>query len=236
MKIANQFFIAIVLSVASFPAFADTVGVYQLNGKNAKETRTMSVSYKNDQTIRMDISTGQYMLVNGSKIYMVSTHNGKVTAMDMDNMPKFNVPTDAKPHEKSGGKVTKTGRTETIAGVTGDVWEITTEKGEKHEMVVSSDRRVQGLSKAFAALAAKMGQSMGDDIARQLDAARKQASGGLLRADKRMVLQSVAEKSQPASFYQLPAGAQTMQMPKMDPAMMQKMQEMMQRRQAQPHP
>lgn len=222
----------LVMSALPMPALADTVGVYQMKDKAGKDKRTMSVSYKSDQAIRMDVAEGQYMLVTGSKVYMVSLRKGKWTAMDMDSMPKFNMPVGNKT-EKSGGKVTKTGRTETIAGVKGDVWEITTEEGEKHEMVVSSDSRAKGLSRAFAAMAMKMGQGMGSGMSAQINAAMKESSktGGLLRVDQHMVLASLEDKSQPAGYYQLPAGTEMQQMPKMDPAMMQKMQEMMQRKQ-----
>lgn len=231
--------IALVVALASLSAsaFADTVGSYLLSSEKSKQT--MTISYKNDQAIRMDVGQGSYMLVNGSKVYMVTNQNGEVTVMDMDSMPKFAMPPPAKQAANSNAKVTKTGRTETIAGVKGDVYEILVD-GKKHEAVVSNDKRVQGLQKAFTALAKKMGQAMGADTSAQIELAMREAqkygNGGLLRSDQAMVLQSVGEKSLPASHYQLPAGAAPMQMPAMpamDPAMMKQMQEAMQKMQQQ---
>ncbi|HEY0664269.1 MAG TPA: hypothetical protein VGD18_06650, partial [Thiobacillaceae bacterium] len=140
--------IALVVALASLSAgaFADTVGSYLLSSEKSKQT--MTISYKNDQAIRMDVGQGSYMLVNGSKVYMVTNQNGEVTVMDMDSMPKFAMPPPVKQAANGTAKVTKTGRTETIAGVKGDVYEILVD-GKKHEAVVSNDKRVHGLQKAF---------------------------------------------------------------------------------------
>ncbi|MFZ5723552.1 MAG: hypothetical protein ACOY33_07805 [Pseudomonadota bacterium] len=230
---------ALVLAVPAVSP-ADTVGTYAI--KSDKGSRALTVSYKNEQAVRMDVGDDAYMLVSGDKVYMVSIRNGKTTAVDMSTLPKFG-PTPKPESKPSEGRMTKTGRTETIAGVPGDVYEVITAEGRKHELVVSTDKRVQGIGKGFMALGKRMNQSSGGDpsIDTALRAALKQGGGAMLRTDQSMVLQSVAEKSLPASHYQLPAGVTPQQMPsfgggpggqgmpQMDPAAMKKMQEAMQK-------
>lgn len=230
--------LASLLAALPLSAQADTVATYLMQGD--KNARQMTVSYKNEQSVRMDVGEGNYMLVSGSKVYMVSNRNGEITAVDMDSMPKFGAmpKTESKPTD---AKVTKTGRTETIAGVPGEVWEMVDAEGKKHEMVVSTDKRVQGIGKAFLAFAKRMNQAIGGHASLNdaLREAQRQGGGGaMLRADQAMVLQSVTDKSLPAGHYQLPAGAQVQQIPKMpagggmpqmDPATMKKMQEAMQK-------
>lgn len=230
--------LAALLASLSATALADTVGTYLLASEG--KSQTMTVSYKNDQSIRMDVGQGTYMLVSGAKVYMVTSQGGQTTVVDMDTLPKFAVPQGKATEAQGKAKVTKTGRTETIAGVKGDVWEIVAD-GQKHEAVISTDKRVQGLNKAFNALARRMGQALGGDSARQIELAlaeaQKHGTGGLLRSDRNMVLQSVSERSLPSSHYQLPAGAKPMtmpampdmsKMPGMDPAAMKQMQQQMQ--------
>lgn len=227
--------LAAALAVLSATAFADTVGTYLMTGGG--KNQTLSISYKNDQAIRMDVGQGTYMLVSGAKVYMVTNQGGQVTVIDMDTLPKFAMPQAKTQADPSKVKVTKTSRSETIAGIRGDVYEIQVE-GTLHEAVISTDKRMQGLNKAFTALARRMGQALGGDTASQIELALQQAQkhggGGLLRSDRTMVLQSVGEKAQPASHYQLPAGAKPMQMPAMpamDPAMIKQMQQLQQQMQ-----
>lgn len=223
--------LAVALAACSAAALADTVGTYTTG--DAQHPQDMTISYKDDQHIRMDVGQGNYLLVTGSKAYMVSGAGGRTTVIDMDTMPKFAMPA-TKPVNTANFKITKTSRTETIAGLRGDVYEVTYDN-QKHESVLSPDKRALGLNKAFLALAKRMGQSLGADTAAQIELATREAQkhgyGGLLRSDRNMVLKSVAEKAMPASHYQLPAGATPMQIPKMpqvDPAAMQQMQQQMQ--------
>ena len=226
--------------IAAPAAFADTVGSY-LIGKDDKK-QTLTISYRNDNAIRMDMGHGAWTLVTGAKVYMVTEREGKVTVIDMASMPKFAMPEQKK---TGAGKATinRTGRKETIAGIPGEVIEITTAADgqaapQKHEAVISTDKRALGLSKAFIALGKRLGQAMGGGTSAQVEQALRDSgqlgTGALLRTDQVMVLQSVAEQALPASHYQLPAGATPMQMPVMDPAAMKAMQEAMKKKPASP--
>lgn len=222
--------LAVALAAAPLAALADTVGTYLTS--DGQHQQTMTISYKNDQAIRMDVGQGTYMLVTGPKVYTVTNQGGQLTVIDMDSMPKLKGAV-AKDINPANSKVTKTGRTETIAGIKGDVYEITYEN-QKHEAVMSADKRAQALNKAFVAIAKRMGETLGADTAAQINLALEQAKKygnlGLLRSDRNFVLQSVGDKSLPASHYELPKGAAPMQIPKMpqfDPAQMQQMQQQM---------
>lgn len=223
------------LAVAAtmFPAaaLADTIGTYAAG--DAQQTQEMTISYKDDQHVRMDVGQGNYLLMTGARAYMVSNQGGRLMAIDMDSIPKFAIP-KAKPVNLADFRITKTTRTETIAGIQGDVYEITYDN-QKHETVLSPDKRALGLNKAFLAMAKRLAQSLGADTAAEIELATREAQkhgyGGLLRSDRNLVLQSVADKTMPAGYYELPPGVAPMQLPKMpqmDPSAMQQMQRLMQ--------
>lgn len=231
-------------------AAADMIGTYQMTDDDGGHKNTMTIQYKDDQHIRMETGQGNYVLITGARVYAVSNHKGKITAVDLDTMPKFTPPKTAEPASKGKGSMVKTGRTEVIAGIKGDVYEITSEDGEKMEAVMSSDKRAGALTRAFVAFAKRMSQTMGNDTASSMEFALARAGkgyGAILRANNNFVLQSLKEASLPASNYQLPPGVTPTAMPKfpsgmgpggqagapgqmqMDPATIQKMKEAMQR-------
>lgn len=232
----KHFLLAVAVAALPAAALADIVGTYQAGA--AKERQTMTISYKDDNSIRMDVGNNSWMLVTGSKAYMVTQDDGETTVIDIDSLPKFAMP-KGKPVAKADGKepkvvINKTGRTETIAGIKGDVYDIRVDN-ERHEVVLSTDKKAQVLNKAFMALSKRMAQSLGADMSAQLELASREAQkhgyGGLLRSNQDFVLQSLKETALPASHYALPKGAAPMQMPAMpqfDPAMMQQMQKQMQ--------
>lgn len=232
----KRFALAVALSALSAVAVADIVGTYA--GGSAAQGQALTISYKDDSHIRMDVGQGSYMLVSGSKAYLVTGAADGGMVIDLDTLPKFAMPGGKAPKATDPKvTVTRTGRSETVAGLKGDVFEIVAD-GQKHEVVLSSDRKALGLNKAFMALGKRMAQSLGPDLSRQLEMAsreaQKQGYGGLLRSDRDFVLQAVKETALPASHYALPKGAAPMAvpaMPQMDPAMMQQMQEMMRQQQ-----
>lgn len=232
MSLKRVLLAGVLLAVAPVAALADTVGTYL--AIEGKERQTMTLSYKDERHIRMDIGKQAYMLVSGDKAYLVTRDGGETVVMDLDKMPKFAMPAQKAAAAEPKTSIRKTGRKETVAGITGDVYEIQSGK-ERHEVVLSTDKRAQALNKAFMALGKRMAQGLGAEMSSQLDIATREAQkhgyGGLLRADQSFVLQSLGEKSTPAGFYELPRGSQPVEMPAMpeiDPAMMQQMQQQMQ--------
>lgn len=232
---------ALVLAMP-LPALADVIGTYLIT--HGDRTQSMTLTYKDDQHIRMDTGQGNYLLITGDKVYAVANAQGKVQAVDLASMPKFLLP-KGKAADEGNVAIRKTGRSETIAGIKGDVYEIVVD-GETSEAVLSTDRRAAPLSKAFLAMAKRMGDVLGGDTADAIEAATREAQkygyGALLRANRQMVLQAVADSPLPVSYYQLPPGVTPTEipafgggqggarpMPQMDPATMKKMQEAMQK-------
>lgn len=232
MTLKRALLAGVFIAAAPVAALADIVGTYVAT--EGKERQTMTLSYKDDRHIRMDIGAQAYMLVSGEKAYLVTRDGGETVVMDLDTMPKMAMPGQKPDAKEDKTSIRKTGKKETVAGITGEVYEILS-GGERHEVVLSTDKRAQALNKAFMALGKRMAQGLGAGMSAQLDLAAREAQkhgyGGLLRADQSFVLQSLEEKSKPAGFYELPKGSKPVEMPPMpafDPAMMQQMQQQMQ--------
>ena len=200
-------------------ALADVVGTYSTGKKSDK----MTIYYKNDDSIRIAVAAESYMLITDQKVYMVSQHNGKTTAMDMDKLGELSKqmggmrPKVEAPHaNKNDTTFKKTGRTETIAGYKGDVYEVTTD-GTTQEFVATKDKDVVTLNKAFYQMARRMSESLGQNRAQELDATIRMAEaekmGGMLRFSNDMVLQSLTKQEMGAEFYKLPAGSELQEMP-----------------------
>lgn len=200
-----------VLTLLPAAVLADTVGTYLLG--DPQKQHAMTISYKDDQHVRMETGEHGYMLMTGSKFYMVTTEHGQTRAIDMDTLPQFAVPKQDKKFDPSKVKITKTGRSETVAGIKGDVYTIDTEDGHHAEVVLSTDKRVVPLTSAFHALAKHMAEKFDGSASAGIELAYSKGYGALLRSNQNMVLQSVGDKSLPASNYELPAGVTPMQMP-----------------------
>lgn len=224
---------AALLALLPAAALADTVGTYLASGDG--ESQQLTISYKDERNIRMEVGKGSYVLITGDKAYTVHVQGSETTVVDLDTLPKLGALPPGHP-PKTGSKparepkITKTGRTETIAGIKGDVYEVVDEDGKRYEVVLSTDKRVQVLNRAMAAVGKRMAQSLGAGVAEEIDRGMKQAEklgyGGVLRAGNEFRLQSLQEKAQPAGHYALPRGAAPMKMPAMpampqfDPSMM----------------
>jgi hypothetical protein len=219
----------ITVSLITTSAFADIVGTYA-TGKRSDDK--MTIYYKNDDNIRIAVGHGTYMLVTADKVYSVTNNDGKVMVMDMDQVGQFAKqfegmsPKVENAHPAPSSKPTfkKTGRTETIAGYEGDVYEVTTD-GRTDQFVASRNKDVVALNNAFFQMAKRMSQTLGQNRAEELDSTMRMAEaekmGGMLRFGDDMVLQSLTKQDMGSDFYKLPAGAQPQEMPDMDNIMKQ---------------
>lgn len=224
-------FIAALITVSfiATSAFADIVGTYA-TGKRSDDK--MTIYYKNDDNIRIAVAPGTYMLVTSDKVYSVTNDDGKIMVMDMEQVGKLTKqfegmrPKTDNAHAKPSGKTTfkKTGKTETVAGYEGNVYEATTD-GRTDEFVASRDKDVVALNKAFFQMAKRMSQTLGQNRAEELDNTMRMAEaekmGGMLRFGDDMVLQSLTKQDMGSDFYKLPAGAEPQEMPDMNNIMKQ---------------
>jgi len=188
---------------------------------------------RDSQHVRMDMSPENYMLLQKGKVYTVSKdEDGKWMVMDMSQMKGLAsgglaglltggaAPAAAIPDKAYTVKYDKTGKKEEIAGYAGVVYNVATlEDGKvvsQDEVVLCNHEDLKKVNDAWAAVALQMGEFMGEKEAKSLEKATKEANaagyGGMLRYGKDMKLESLKKQSLAASAYEIPAGAEVMDM------------------------
>ncbi|TQV65145.1 MAG: hypothetical protein FNT29_02060 [Halothiobacillaceae bacterium] len=232
-------------------AMADMTGVYQLIDEHRKDAGTLTIQMKDEQRIRYDMQgaggpgqSGSTLLISG-KLYMV-TPQGEV--MDMDMMGAvagaFMTP-QARQAMQKAPKVEAAGRSETVAGIKGEVWRWT-EGRHAGEVVLSADPRARQLGRAMEQLGDRMERAFGDAQAslayRQLRDAPALRGKGVLSAMETngggMRLLRVDEAALPAERFVLPKKPGAMALPGLpnglpdmnDPQMQQMLRGLMQQR------
>ena len=165
-----------------------------------------------------------FMLVNGDKTYMVRQQNGQWVAMDMAAMGQMMQQMRQQSGQQSPAQVEQgsgdvqfrdTGRTETIAGYEGSVYEVTS-NDETQEVVLSDHEDIIALSQAWMEFAGKMTQQMGalneqmeENLLSESDISNH---GGMLRLSDDMRVKSVSNDSKGSDYYELPAGTKVQDM------------------------
>ena len=198
-------------------AASDIIATYKYS-----DGSMMTLCTRDAQHVRMDTSPTSYMLLKGNKVYGVNKgDDGSWQVMDMDQMQNLGGMSSM-----FGGGATstteyevryeKTGKSEKVAGYNGTVYKaVTYEDGKvvsRDEIVLSSHSNIKKLSDGWASIAARMGQSMGQQMAQSLEQSAKEAKklgyGGMLRYGNQMRLSNLQVKNLNSSYYDLPAGAQ----------------------------
>lgn len=213
---ALSLFLLITLFTFSPLASAGLVGVYELPSKN----RQMTLEYLDDDNIRIQVEEGFYLLVNGTKMYMINGNNITDVKAFRERVQgwgitKFLQKRAQKRLQKmpNNDNLTMTNRTETLGGITGIIWEARiidpdTQKEEIKEIVVTNDARMvvlklamQNISRAqnteetpedFKKMRTAMESTFGDDVA-------------ILRYDDRFKLRSIQEANLDPEKFLLPA-------------------------------
>jgi hypothetical protein len=194
----------------------DIVATWQNQGGNP-----MKLAMRDQNHIRMDTGKNNYMLLSGQKVYMVSRQGAQWNVMDMDQlsgmMQRFGAQagTTSKQTNQYSSSFRNTGRTETIAGYKGKVYIAETKDASgrvvnSSEVVLSKNRDIERINKAWMTMALRMGSIIGGQTSRDIEAASKKAeksgSGGILRIGK-MKLTKVEKPTLSAAYFELPAGA-----------------------------
>jgi surface antigen len=194
-------------------ASADITGVYHLFDEQQKEAGTLTVQMKDARHIRYDMQGGAQgsasTLLVEDKLYML-TPQGAVMDMVGALAGAFMTP-QAKAAMQKTPRVEATGRSETVAGLKGEVWRWS-EGGHAGEVVLSDDPRARKLGEALEALGDRMERALGDAQAsrayRQLRDAPALRGKGVLRAMENrgggMLLVRVDEAPLPAERFVLP--------------------------------
>lgn len=210
------------LFCASF-AWSDTVSTWKL-----KDGNLSTISIRDDHHIRIDTNEKDtYMLLIDQKVYMVHQENGQWSAVDMDQMAgllkNFSRGTDSSGPQNFRQKFTDTGRSETIAGYKGRVFEVETAdetgKTKKDEIVLSNHPDIKKIQQGWIVFGGRMAQMLGQDSARKLEqslqSAEMKAHGGMLRYGDDMRLQKVENPTLDPATYRLPPGVTMTEMPDM---------------------
>ena len=206
-----------VLLVMPLSAWSDDiVATWQQKGDT-----TLKIAMRDENRIRMDTGEGNYMLVSGEKVYMVTRSDGETNVTDMDQlaglMSRFGATATgvggASKRYQSSFK--KAGRTETVAGYKGTVYisETKDESGQvidESEVVFSKHKDIQRANKAWRTIAMRMGSILGKDTSLAVDQATEKAEmsgyGGILRINE-MKLTGIEKPALSAAYYELPQGA-----------------------------
>ncbi len=196
------------LGLAAVPASADIAEVVDSEGN------TMTFEYQGDQ-LRIDMNQeNSYMLVRGEQVYAVTDNDGEVMVIDVKqtlsmfgNMAQAAIPDMAAVNVES---LDATGRRETVAGIQGEVYNLTFTDHEGNrqqaELVLSSDRRAMGFRDAVHRMASTMSsmlaqQGTHDRLQSQLAAQNL----GVLRYGEDMRVTSISETQVADARFVLPA-------------------------------
>lgn len=205
-------------------------GVYEMQGG-----KTMTLHYRDADHLRMDLGTGEFMLVQGDKAWMVNKRGGQWTAVDMSSMGKMmqqmgfqggqQQAQDYQQRDPSDYSFNNTGRTETVAGYEGRVYEVVGPDGKRTEMVLSDHEDIRTLTRGWVHFSGKMMSNMGVATDDSLDALLNHSDfgklGGTLRVEDGMRLKSVSREGRGDDFYSLPPGTQVQDMSGMGGIMQQ---------------
>ena len=212
--------IALASVLVTAPALADVTAVYQLDRKNQ-----MTVSVRDKNHVRMDMDKDTFLLLKGEKTYSVRKDGSRWVAMDMDEIGKMSGGFAGMAMEdeqfddeaESQGSFRDTGRTETIAGYQGKVFEVIDQDGERTEVVLSNHKDLTAVTEAMARFGAQSASNMGFAGEGEMPDLSGVANGytGLLRQDKHMKLVSVDKSAKGSAYFDLPPGTVMESMPAM---------------------
>lgn len=211
--------ICLVLVVPSIAlAASDIVATYKYS-----DGTMVTIVTRDKDHVRMDTSENSYTLLSNGKVYSVTCQDGQCQVVDMGAMmsgmgggftsmfgggdegaePEYDV------------RYRKTGRTETVAGYKGVVYETEVyEQGKltsREEMVLSKHSNIKKLTEGWIAMAEAMTQAMGDSFEDSLEEAKKLGYGGMLRYGDSMTLSKLSIKNLDSSYYKLPSNSRQVQ-------------------------
>lgn len=190
-------------------ALADVTAVYEMTSSDGSTTQ--SIRYVDKQHVRVDtidVNKRQTTIMKlGDKVYLIS---GEVV-QDMDQlagmMAMIGKGAKASRAEHVAVKYEDTGRTETIAGITGKVYQFE-DRGKKHEIVLAQDKDLQAAVVSLVEMTKASVGVMSDD---PMNRAQQDASiqgMALLRLDDAWRLQSINDDPIADSVFVLPAKPQ----------------------------
>lgn len=206
---------ALALALA-LPAAAGTATIASSDGE------TMTFEYRDDALLRVGVEESSYMLVRDNTLYIVSNEGGEPMVIDASSMMKgfSGMVQQAAPSATTAEFVSleKTGRSETVAGIKGEVYMLTTRQdGEEstQEVVMSDDERAIEFRDALFIMGHAAMEAFGEyqlrddnkDVQKQL----ADMNLGVLRVGQEMTVKEISSDSIAAARFELPAEPMDMQ-------------------------
>jgi hypothetical protein len=212
--------------------YADYTMVYEMHDpEDPKSVVTSTFRYKDAQHGRIDMKMSgtkdsNTILISGKKAYMISRENGETNVVDMDEMMKMalmfggGMPMDAEEEQAAAEddgryQFKRTGKKERVAGIKGEVWQITYEEdGRKktEEAVMTDDSDYIDAMHAYEAVIKRMESGAGDMFPTE-DLYLVHDGYVPLRIGNEMTLKSFSDDNVDPALFTLPKGAQVAKSP-----------------------
>lgn len=200
-------------SVIASTALAGGSATFQSSPAGQADTN-LTFRWQDSHTVRMDThGQSSYMLVRDGKAYSVTNAGGQPMVMDLSSLGKMagqggqSSPTLAQAQSVSEWEAT--GREETVAGIEGEIYQITWTdhrgKTRTDQAVLSDDDRVVAMSRAFNAFAGTMGAIAGDQNPNAFKQRLDEQELGVLRFADHFVVTRLSGETPDAEQFELPA-------------------------------
>jgi hypothetical protein len=199
--------------LAAAPAHADLKGTYQL-----KKDKTLALSFRDDRHMLAAVGDDQRLLLKDGDTWALKRQGDSWMALNANSAAGLLAALRKKHDDEvpSGPiELRPLNRQETVAGYTGDVFELSDGK-KTYEVVLTDNPDVLALTNAWRTMATRLAQHFEQRDVERLQQALavipQQGKGGLLRQGDNLKLAAVDKKVSAADF-DLPAGAQTLNLP-----------------------
>lgn len=178
---------------------------------------TMTFYWQDNDYIRLDHTDSDYMVIRDDKAYMVMDNNGQPQVMDLSAVAgMFSALADTMKEDSDMpehiSNFTATGKTETIAGIKGEVYEVTITKkngeSETREVVLTDNVTAQELTQVYvSAIHAMTRFDELEDMLAELPKNKR----GVLRVDDEYRLTSISDKTPSDKLFELPGKPMNLQ-------------------------
>lgn len=213
MKKRQGIYSVVIVAVISMfgmqAALADVTVVYKMTYQDGSASQT--IHYADKQHVRVDMGNVANkmttMMQLGDKVYMITGEVVQDTAQLAKMMAMMGKGPQKSQTKHAPVKYEDTGRTETIAGITGKVYRFEA-RGKKHEIVLAKNKDLQ---EAVLGLVAITKASLGTMSDNPMNMAQQDASiksMAMLRLDDSVRLQSIKHGKISDSEFVLPAKPQ----------------------------
>lgn len=210
----RKIIVSLLLTLTAASSHGDVIAHYQLGGE------TLTVSYKDEQHIRIDSSRGGYSLINGEQAIAVIEKAGAQLVLDVDDisavLDTVQGSGSAELANAADIALSNTGETEVVAGISGKRF-IASHGNQRYALVLSDHPDLITASDALARFsrrfAGNLKHSQAGKIADFETLYRSQKYRGLLSANGDVQLTALKTGSRPLSFYQPPKQAIRFKLP-----------------------